>query len=532
MNAKKSLFFLVLFFAAFLRLYKLDQIPISMSDDEIRLSYTAYSIWHTGKDLYGKYLPLAFVIDDFAFNPVPIYLVSPVVGIAGLTMFSSRLLFALSGVISIVLLYKITKKITENDTIALLSMAVLTFSAWHIQLSRFAYEGSMALLFFLLGIYLFLIATKRFVVFVFSFCSFVLAFYSYSGTKLILIPIVFSLLWFARKNTSNKRKVATISLIFFCFISFSLLSKFQGASQYGSTPFFFQQGNVAEAVELERRASQAPEFLKRMYHNKATYWGKIFFDHYLYALSPQHLFLNQEGSGIFSVWFRGQFYYIDVIFLLIGFLYLFLYKRKAWTLLLLFILIGPLPSALGGVPFTYTIRSSFLLPWLAVCIGAGIYAVHVFAKGKYALLVYTLIFTSYVYFIGGYLTQYYFEWMRYGSKYYSKGAKDFTLFVQQQKDKKIIAYNTNSIQLLHYGFYTQTDPSKMQYALKNKPFQIDNVRFLPVCKQFDNETHAEIPHDTIYIVKEPCNSPIKPNSIIKSSDNLVEWRMYYATNKK
>lgn len=90
-----------------------------------------------------------------------------------------------------------------------------------------------------------------------------------------------------------------------------------------------------------------------------------------------------------------------------------------------------------------------LLP-LSIFIGSGIYGISYFVaskmlkKGLYILLVF-----CYLYFIGGYLTQYYFEWSLYGAKYYSIAARDSTLFLLRKKhtNKDIFFANTNSFHI-------------------------------------------------------------------------------------
>ncbi len=265
---------IVIIFASILRLHKLGTIPTAMSDDEVRLAYNAYSIWNTGKDIYGKFLPLAFVVDGYAFNPIPIYLVSPFVGVFGLNEFSSRMLFALSGIASIYLVFLIANSLLKNKTIAMLSAFSLTFSAWHLQLSRFAYEGTIALFFYLLGIFLIIKTKKNNLWTIFGSCfAFLFAFYSYSGNKLILIPIIGAILWFKYKELTRRQLLIFGAFVLFIILSFAFLSKVQNASQYGTYAFFFQDNSkVAEIVELERRGSSAPEILKKLYHNKFVYW--------------------------------------------------------------------------------------------------------------------------------------------------------------------------------------------------------------------------------------------------------------------
>ena len=84
---------------------------MSMTDDEIRLVYSSYNIWGTARDVSGHFLPLTFLLDKYAFNPVAIYLTSPFVGILGLSMFSARLSFAVAGIFTVFLVYLVAYKL-------------------------------------------------------------------------------------------------------------------------------------------------------------------------------------------------------------------------------------------------------------------------------------------------------------------------------------------------------------------------------------------------------------------------------------
>lgn len=541
----KKLFWLILvviLFASIPRIWNLGKIPSSMSDDEIRLTYSAYSIWETGKDLHGNFFPPAFLIDSYSFNPIPIYLVSPFVGFFGLNMFWARLPFALAGIISVVLIFTIALQLFKNKTISFLSSMILAFSAWHLQLSRFAYEGTIALMFYLIGLFIFIRMKKNDVVLtLLAMVLFLLAFYSYSGTKLIYLPIILILIWYKLKNLNYKQFLVIIGFILLTFSTFAYLSKYENASSYGSKQFFFQNTSsvVSERVELERRGSNAPEILKKIFHNKVTYLFRIFVEQYGYAFSPQYLFTSQEASGIFSVWGRGQFYLMEAFLILPGLIYLFIKKQKEFFLVLLFLFIAPLPSGLGAEPITYTIRSSFMLPWLSIIIGAGIYSISCFIKHiKVRSILYLIIFLAYVYALGGYFNQYYFEWDNYGSKYYSKTTQDLARFLGEEKEKRklILVAKAGFNTFLHYAFYNKVSPKLAQANIDRETVKIDNITFIQDCPDISkNDPRELLPEKkSTYIIPFLCpktkisynNYAYDPDRIIRYNPLEEEWYIY------
>ena len=66
MYKHKYLLFLIIILALILRFYQLGRTPVSLEWDEVAIGYDAYSILKTGRDQYGKFLPLTFrSLDDY-----------------------------------------------------------------------------------------------------------------------------------------------------------------------------------------------------------------------------------------------------------------------------------------------------------------------------------------------------------------------------------------------------------------------------------------------------------------------------------
>lgn len=138
---------LIIIIGAFLRFWQLGSIPSGATNDEVTYIYNAYSISITSKDVAGNFLPLSFNFFN-SFSPLPIYIMSPFVGILGLSLFTARLPFALIGIAGIFLLFLIAKNITNNHYVALSTAFVLSVSPWHLQFSRVSYDGGLALFFY------------------------------------------------------------------------------------------------------------------------------------------------------------------------------------------------------------------------------------------------------------------------------------------------------------------------------------------------------------------------------------------------
>jgi len=69
----------VFILAFLLRFYNLDKIPNGLYQDETAIGYNAYSILETGKDEYGKSLPLYF--KSFGDQKLPVYIYAAVISV-------------------------------------------------------------------------------------------------------------------------------------------------------------------------------------------------------------------------------------------------------------------------------------------------------------------------------------------------------------------------------------------------------------------------------------------------------------------
>lgn len=517
-------FILIVVLASVLRLWNLGSVPISLADDEIRVSYTAYSIAQTGKDVYGNLFPLVFKIDGFStFGQLPIYISSLFFSFLPLSSFIARLPFALSGIISIIFFFLIVREVTKNKDLALISSFVLSVSVWSIQINRIAIDVNIAILMYLIAMYFFISSKNKTYLFVLSMLFFVLAFYSYAATKIIFLPLLTILIWYKFKDLSKNKILIVIATIIISFGSFAILDVFQGAANYGGSPLFFQNSEqTSMAVELERRASNKPSFIENAFHNKFTYWGRVFSTNYLAAFSPQFLFLNQESNGIYSIWGRGELYSFEAFFLIIGLFYLFTKKRKEFYLILLLLLISPLPSALGVNTPTWMSRSAFMAIWFSVFVGTGIYALTNIRNNKFRYVLIVIIFIFYSYSIIGYISQYYYDWSRTNAKYFSESTKHLVnkIDLYRKEGKDVLASGATENTFLHYAFYNKIDPRLVQDNINKYPITFNNFTFQKECLK-------EIPNNIVYISFTNCLYKDLPLETIKTYDGVeVIWNIY------
>lgn len=154
-NLFKNKLFLILALAAFLRLFLLSRVPISLNWDEISMGYTAYSVAQTGKDEWGETLPIFFRSYGEWKSAVYIYLLVPLVKFLGMNAWAVRLPSAFAGIISVYLVYLIGRRL-YSEKVGLWSAFFMAVMPWSFVLSRPAFEANVSLTLILVGIHFFL----------------------------------------------------------------------------------------------------------------------------------------------------------------------------------------------------------------------------------------------------------------------------------------------------------------------------------------------------------------------------------------
>lgn len=134
--------------AAAVALYarRVGEAPVYMSPDEVIIAVDAHSIATTGRDVHGAFLPLYFKIQMRGeerqgwFMPVIFYAMAGVLKVLPLSEVSARLPSVLVGLIDIVFVFFIARRLFKNDWMALVAAGMLALTPAHFILSRYALD--------------------------------------------------------------------------------------------------------------------------------------------------------------------------------------------------------------------------------------------------------------------------------------------------------------------------------------------------------------------------------------------------------
>lgn len=329
--------FFIIILASFLRIYKIDQVPPSISWDEAAVGYNAYTIANWGKDEWGNPFPFYFKSFEDDKHPVHIYSTAIFVKFLGLSDFSIRLPVAILGILNVILIFFLAKVFFSKNQVGLIAALFMAVSPYSLQFSRFNHEANFALFFFMLGLLLFFIGKERknFLLSL-SFLSLGISLLSYHSPKVVVPPVIFILAIFYYKDLLKIKKYTVMGCFFLLLIIAIIFFN----------PALLGTARIQQTAITEETIKDTPLFKKT--NNEILGRIDVVWNRYLSYFSPQYLFISGDKNTKFSIQTVGAFYKLDVIFLIIGLIGLIKNISKKSFILLFWALLAPLPGSLSG----------------------------------------------------------------------------------------------------------------------------------------------------------------------------------------
>jgi 4-amino-4-deoxy-L-arabinose transferase-like glycosyltransferase len=475
---------LIIILGAILRFYQLGEAPAGLYIDEAGQGYSAYSILQTGKDEFGKPWPIVFrSFTDFK-TPVYTYLIAPIIPFLGLNSFTIRFPSAIFGVMTLPVLFLLIKKLSKNQTLALLATLLLAISPWHILFSRTDYECNVALFFYLVGIYLFYLGLRTPWLVCISLVVLAISAIAYQSERFI-VPLTAMILLFRHRTqliSQNYRSKVVVGVVLGFIVVLPTLT-------IAFTPGFLAR---ASGLNIFSTNKQLPAGTILDYQgvfsevvNSAWFLSsKEFSALYLSYFSPRFMFdLGDYGPrssypdmATFFVW-QFPFYLIGLVIL---FKNKFLYPELKFLVLLLLIL-TPIPAAITRDPYS-SIRSLPLVVPQLIIISLGISEFFKLFNKKSKIIIASLIGGIVVYSVLHLyssviiLNEYYraVEW-DYGLEEVCSYIKDF------YQEMPVIFDNSRDEMYIQVAFFLKYDPKLFQeqnfeVELKDYYNQMDRVK--------------------------------------------------------
>lgn len=431
----KILFGLVILLFLSTRIYKIVDIPPSVYWDEASIGYNAYSIATDLKDEWGNFLPLHFrAFGEFKL-PVYIYTVVPFIKIFGLNALSVRLPAVFYSLGILITVYLLVKKITEKESLGILSAFILSVSPWLFVFSRTGYEATAGLFYFLLATYTFLFTKRKSLALAVSTVLFVASFYSYNSFR-IIIPIWVLTLFIYRFG--SLKKIKEVFPAFLLVLTIFILSLI---------PVYRLYRFDAGAVRLSTvQIKSGGEFVKN------------YFSHF----SPNFLFIRGDSNPRSQIPGRGELFWIDLPLFILGIVSILKNRKFYYYLPLIALVLAIVPAALTRES-PHALRSLLAAPSLAVIATFGVGFLLNYFK-NHGRVVFGIVAAAYILFFGYYLRDFF-----YG--YGPSTAGDW-----QYQYKQIFADQKSGIVTDQYGqpyifalFYQKISPSKFRNTVKYNP---------------------------------------------------------------
>ena len=397
----------ILVLAAVLRTVWIPNYPAGFTPDEADLGYNAYSILKTGQDEWSNpWWKLFFTnMRSFGDYKLPLYslLTIPSVAIFGLNEFAVRLPSGVFGVLAVLGVYFLAKKLwPEHKYIGLISAAVLAISPWHIQLSRGAFEANLITFFLPWAVYFFLKKS-----YTWSLVFVAVSFYSYHTARYLAPFLLLVFYWYDRVKFTRKN---LISLLIFVILSLpAAVALFGvGRTRAADLSVLNPTDNWAGVADrrFEARNSGLPDSVARLFSNKVSQTFTGITRSYLSYLSPDFLFINGAGEATYGMMpGRGVLYTVEIVFVISYIVLLIKTRSKPLIFLGLLLLICPIPAALAKSSGDAANRVAPMIPILALVISIGLInflAVFKKYKGLLVIAVTGLYIVSLTFFLEDY----------------------------------------------------------------------------------------------------------------------------------
>ncbi len=359
---KYLIFLIVICIVGFgLRTWRLEDRPDGFTWDEAALGYNSYSLFRTGRDEYGKALPI--VLKSFGdYKPaLYTYFLVPITALGGLNQFTTRLPSAVFGSLGILVIFLLANKMFGKSA-GLSAAALLAVNPWAIQFSRGAWEANINLTILCIGVVLFL--NKKYLR---STLFIGLTLWTYQSSKLFT-PLLFATMLLVYRNQLNlKTHLVKLSLL----LIFILPVIFSWASQSGRLKVYSVFSYTRSVSDIKDILSQDKAdnygLVYYMFHSEKLDQLRGIYLRYLNHYSPQFLFITGDWTNFrHAIPYYGYFHIVEIVSMALGLVWIFRNFDRNSKFLVLWLLVAPIPSALSRDVVSGVRSIGMLIPFLVL----------------------------------------------------------------------------------------------------------------------------------------------------------------------
>lgn len=468
MKYQKILLILIIILAAFLRLYKLGEIPAGIHADEESHGYNAFSLLETGKDRYGQSFPILFRSFGSYQPPLYTYLSILPVKVFGNTIFAARFLSAIAGLLLVLTTYLFALQIFNpqyKNRLALVCAFIIAISPWSMFFNRLTAEGSLGVSVFTLSI----------------------LFFTYSLKNITYFPVACFVLGLSTHAYYSERIISVLFLPTFILLFKGNLFKNKGWIIFGISIFLISlipHMLIAFSGALTKRLSQVGS-------SNGTFPVMEIIKKYITYFSPANLFFDtgQNLGRISSD--MGVFYSLFIIPFLAGIKYINKFILKGYLkILILLALITPISAALTGDNF-YPLRILDLIWIFSLIIAIGVFGIYQTFPKKIIFI--SLSFACFISLISFYIS--YFVLFKYErAKDYGYSYVLLLPYLRKFPNYRIIIDSTREYGIgLRLAYLMKYNPGDLQNQLLSQlktPYYSADVNISENYKIGNIQTHS------------------------------------------
>lgn len=439
--------------ACLLRFWSLDSFPVSLFGDEIDVGYHAYSLLQTGKDYSGNSLPLYLRSLAEWRAPLFIYSTIPSIYLFGLNELGVRFSAALFGLLGVILIYFLGKKIAGTK-VGLIAALLLSILPWHIHYSRAAFEVTLLVDLIMLGTICFLNGNKK--TLVLSAIFFGLSIFTYSTAVMFTPLYIVGLYVYKKIKLQDSIIYFGIPFILF-FIPFVYLTFYgPAAERYGHLSVFNSE-SLVDGINRERTENLSS--IEKLFHNRPVGWAEVIASNYINSFSPSFLFSQGDPNPRHNVPGVGQLYWGLLPMFIFGLFYVFSKYKKEFFPVVLLLLLAPLPASLTVDGASHATRLFLMTIPLTIICSLGLLFLIEQKKVIYKFITFFSVILI-IFNTGFYLHRYLSHYPQQQWKYWHYGYRDAmqTVVSEEKNFEYVFINNTYEPSLLKYSFWSGYSP--------------------------------------------------------------------------
>lgn len=480
-NKATLILLLIVVVGSILRLWQLGSVPPSLDWDEVALGYNAYSIFETGKDEFSKTFPVVLRSFDDYKPALYAYLIIPTYKIFGLNEFAVRLPSAVFGIISIVSVYYLVRKLFKQESFALLSAFILAISPWHIQFSRIAFESNVGLSLNILAVTFFIYGLRRHWFLLLSALCAGLSIHVYQSEKVFtpLMMIGVALIYFLHVMKLPRKIIITILIVGFLVVLpliIYIISDSNSLLRAKGTSIFNDNTVILEdAVKRGEFNEKSGNIIGKVLDNRRIVYAKTIISGYLSHYNPNWL-LNGDIARHHAPE-MGLIYIWEFPFILIGIYSLIFMKfdKRAKYLIFFWFFLAPVPASITtGVP--HAVRTLNFLPTWQIFTAIGLITAYGFINQfkqiyfniKLSKVLYGIFVAFFLFNFLYYLNQYFVQQNYFHSKDWQYGYRQMVSEVMSREDNysKVVISDMSPMDksYMFFLFFSAYPPEKYQQS--------------------------------------------------------------------